>query len=69
MDCKLTKISDRVVAVSGVAKEMKAILKDEYMAGLWRKDLLHELVWFVHHGNLLKLQTGHKMRETEYRGM
>jgi Heterokaryon incompatibility protein (HET) len=69
MDCKLTKISDRVIALSGVAKEMQAILEDEYMAGLWRKDLLHELVWFVHHESILKIQTGHKMCGTEYRGM
>ncbi|KAJ4197280.1 hypothetical protein NW759_016330, partial [Fusarium solani] len=43
MDCGLTKLEDRVVALSGVAKEMQALLNDEYIAGLWRKDLLTEL--------------------------
>lgn len=36
---KLTKGEDKLVAVSGLAKEMRLILDDEYLAGIWRKNL------------------------------
>ena len=43
----LTKGEDRLVAISGIAKRMQALLDDVYLAGLWRKDLASQLLWFV----------------------
>jgi hypothetical protein len=42
----LTKEDDRLIALSGVAQQLQLHLDDEYLAGLWRKDLLNELVWY-----------------------
>lgn len=44
---KLTKPTDRILALSGLAKEYSAALDDEYLAGMWRKSLLTELLWSV----------------------
>jgi hypothetical protein len=44
---KLTNPTDRILAVSGLAKEYDAVLQDEYVAGLWRRTLLKELLWDV----------------------
>jgi hypothetical protein len=43
----LTKPSDKIVALSGIAKWMKEILHDEYVAGLWRNNLVPQLLWKV----------------------
>ena len=44
---KLTRPTDRILALSGLAKEYSAALDDEYLAGIWRKSLLTELLWSV----------------------
>jgi hypothetical protein len=44
---KLTRPTDRILALSGLAKEYSAALDDEYLAGMWRKSLLTELLWSV----------------------
>lgn len=38
---------DKLVAISGVAKYIKTIIKDTYLAGLWRKRLAAELGWWL----------------------
>ena len=43
----LTKKEDKLVAISGIAKRMQSLLDDEYLAGLWRKDLPYQLLWSV----------------------
>jgi hypothetical protein len=43
--CSLTFSSDKLVALSGVAKAMQIALQDEYCAGLWRSRLIVELSW------------------------
>jgi hypothetical protein len=43
--CQLTKPEDKLVALSGVAKIWQAVSQDEYIAGLWRKDLATQLLW------------------------
>ena len=43
----LTKGEDKLVAISGIAKRMQSLLDDEYLAGLWRKDLPCQLLWWV----------------------
>ncbi|KAJ4419164.1 hypothetical protein N0V85_001120 [Neurospora sp. IMI 360204] len=43
--CELTFQSDKLVACSGLAKIIQARINDEYVAGMWRKYLEHELLW------------------------
>ncbi|CAG9989394.1 unnamed protein product [Clonostachys byssicola] len=44
---QLTKEADRLVAISGLAKRMRFILKDEYLAGLWARHLPYQLAWYI----------------------
>ncbi|KAG4432488.1 hypothetical protein IFR05_012028 [Cadophora sp. M221] len=41
----LTKESDKLPALSGLAHEYCARWGDDYLAGLWRKDLCRDLLW------------------------
>ncbi|RDW56424.1 hypothetical protein BP5796_13173 [Coleophoma crateriformis] len=41
----LTKPSDRLVAISGIARRLSVTLGDTYIAGLWTKDLPSGLLW------------------------
>lgn len=41
----LTKVGDKLIAISGVAKQMRQILNDQYLAGLWRNHLPFHLLW------------------------
>ncbi|KAE9365728.1 HET-domain-containing protein, partial [Stipitochalara longipes BDJ] len=43
--CKLTFKKDRLVALSGVAQMLQQRYDDEYVAGLWKKDLYYLLSW------------------------
>ncbi|KAL5625662.1 hypothetical protein FOBRF1_000005 [Fusarium oxysporum] len=45
--CGLTFPGDKLVALSAVAKTMAAVLRDEYVAGMWRRYLECELLWAV----------------------
>ena len=49
----LTKEEDKLVAISGIAKRMQGLIDDEYLAGLWRKDLPSQLLWIVDGSELL----------------
>ena len=42
---RLTYTSDKLVALSGIAKLMEQALDDQYCAGLWRKRLVTQLFW------------------------
>ena len=44
---KLTHETDRLPALSGIVKELQLQSGDEYLAGLWRQDLSHDLLWEV----------------------
>ncbi|KAE8389648.1 hypothetical protein BDV23DRAFT_184249 [Aspergillus alliaceus] len=46
----LTKGSDKLIALSGVAARMQAILGDNYIAGLWKHNLLFDLLWYIKYG-------------------
>ena len=41
----LTKASDKLIAISGIAEEMQLLLKDDYLAGLWKRDFGEHLSW------------------------
>ena len=43
----LTRKEDKMIAISGVAKEMRVILNDTYLAGLWKEQLPYQLLWWV----------------------
>jgi hypothetical protein len=43
----LTKASDRVVALSGLANYMENQTSDTYYCGLWYEDLRFQLLWYV----------------------
>jgi hypothetical protein len=42
---KLSFDKDKLVAISGIAKEIQAILQDHYIAGMWRRSLVPQLAW------------------------
>jgi hypothetical protein len=45
---KLTVYTDKLIAMAGLAGEARARFDgDEYLAGMWRKDLHKQLVWYV----------------------
>jgi hypothetical protein len=41
----LTKEKDKLCAVAGLARATNEIIKDEYLAGIWRKDIFRQLCW------------------------
>jgi hypothetical protein len=45
--CKLSQKEDKLIALSGLAMQMRKIIKGEYLAGLWRRFLLYDLLWRV----------------------
>lgn len=45
--CQLTFGSDKAIALSGIAKVMRDVFQDEYVAGLWRRCLEAQLLWHV----------------------
>ncbi|KAH8649417.1 heterokaryon incompatibility protein-domain-containing protein [Tricladium varicosporioides] len=59
--CKLTREEDKLVAISGLAREVQRLTGWEYAAGLWKERIEVQLLWYC-------LQ-GHKLvpKEIEYR--
>lgn len=43
--CALTNPSDKFVAISGVAKDFAKAIDDDYLAGLWRRNFINDLLW------------------------
>lgn len=41
----LTKQSDRLPALSGVAKDMQKVLRSKYVCGLWERFFVYQLLW------------------------
>lgn len=52
----LTVASDKLVALSGIATEVQRITSDDYLAGLWRSDLINQLAWYVENWSGVKPQ-------------
>jgi hypothetical protein len=46
MGCQLSKPEDKLVALSGLARHMHRILQVDYLAGLWRRSLDAQLLWY-----------------------
>ncbi|KAF9557797.1 HET-domain-containing protein [Agrocybe pediades] len=43
--CKISLQSDKLVAFASIAEVYQSITKDEYLAGLWKSELLDGLLW------------------------
>ncbi|KAL8883645.1 MAG: hypothetical protein Q9215_008112 [Flavoplaca cf. flavocitrina] len=63
--CQLTKPNDKLIAISGIAKRMSSIIRDDYVIGMWRRYLPSELLWFVDHHRQSNGQPS--VRPDEYR--
>ncbi|KAF4627911.1 hypothetical protein G7Y89_g10241 [Cudoniella acicularis] len=44
---QLTHATDKLVALSAIASEMRTHIESEYLAGMWRKHLAYQLLWEV----------------------
>ncbi|CAO2652291.1 Nn.00g005740.m01.CDS01 [Neocucurbitaria sp. VM-36] len=42
----LTYAADKLVAISGLARDIQIQTRDQYVAGIWRKDLEFQLCWY-----------------------
>lgn len=45
--CSMTKESDKLIAMKGIADETAIVKNDEFLAGLWKKTLWKDLLWWV----------------------
>lgn len=63
--CALTKPYDKFIAIAGLAKEFGKHTEDEYVAGLWRKNLINGLLWHVGDVTIFPLQPS--TRPQQYR--
>ncbi|KAE8442698.1 hypothetical protein EG329_002943 [Mollisiaceae sp. DMI_Dod_QoI] len=43
----LTRETDRLAAISGIARKMQGFLGDDYLAGMWRQNLEYQLIWSI----------------------
>jgi hypothetical protein len=48
-NCKLSFEEDCFPALLGLQRQFGAVLQDTCLAGLWRRDMINELAWFVRH--------------------
>lgn len=44
---EFTRETDRPIAIAGLAKRMQSVVKDTYIAGLWKSRLLYQLLWEI----------------------
>ncbi|GME23386.1 HET-domain-containing protein [Neofusicoccum parvum] len=44
---RLTRETDRLVALAGIVDKIQPVLKDDFLAGLWRRDLEQQLCWWT----------------------
>lgn len=45
--CTLTVPTDKLVAISALARRLQTYIQDDYVAGMWRKSLEADLLWRV----------------------
>lgn len=56
----LTRDTDKLPGLSGVATLIQRFTGDQYLAGIWRKDLPHELMWSSSLGSPLRRPAGYR---------
>jgi hypothetical protein len=44
-DCRFTRSSDKMIALAGLAEEMRDAMDDVYLAGMWKKNIQRQLCW------------------------
>ncbi len=44
----LTRGTDKLIAISAIAKKYAVAIGDDYVAGIWRRDLSRQLCWFAY---------------------
>lgn len=65
--CNLTEEKDKLVAISGLAKKLNSLSEgDEYYGGLWKANLLLDLLWSVNNEEYDDIPVPH--RPELYRG-
>ncbi|KAH3941400.1 hypothetical protein HBI81_238620 [Parastagonospora nodorum] len=62
----LTNPNDKLVALSGIAKRRVAHTQDNYIAGMWRKNILRHLLWYTRKNVAIRDQNI-QGRHTSYR--
>jgi hypothetical protein len=50
-NCDLTKHSDKLVAISGIARKIQFQTKDQYVSGLWRENMEDQLCWSIQYSH------------------
>jgi hypothetical protein len=60
--CRLTHLSDKFVAISGIAEIIQRQNKDEYIAGLWKKDIETQLCWHVERIEISLISQNHQQQ-------
>ena len=48
--CSLTEEQDKLIAIQGLVNIYKSLRKDDYLAGLWRRELPSGLMWTTRNG-------------------
>ncbi|RYP11866.1 hypothetical protein DL767_011269 [Monosporascus sp. MG133] len=62
---ELTHLSDRLIALSGIAKNYHRYIGSQYLAGLWEKNLEGQLLWYVEPEFTRSIQPGKSLAESE----
>lgn len=65
-ETRLTKGTDKMIALSGIAKYFASVMDDTYVAGMWRKYLASSLLWNVS-GSKQQIDGSPSVRPKEYR--
>lgn len=60
---EMTRATDKLIALKGIADDVGAILKDEYVVGLWRTSLWQNLLWFVDLSMLSSTERGSEIQQ------
>ena len=63
----LTKSSDKLAALSGIAERMGILIGAKYVAGLWEQNLLFDLLWYIEKGCQANWEPSYRV--STYRGM
>lgn len=66
--CVLTKSSDKLVALSGIAKTISSQMESEYIAGLWKSHIWYDLLWIVQDISISQANKGSTNDLEFYRG-
>lgn len=62
--CNLTKHTDKLIAVSSIARELANMMPYRYLAGLWDTNILEQLTWININGRTTSPRK--RVRDTDY---